>query len=64
MCNITVTDILNLGVIAEALTSEQISCMPLEDDDVISGFGSLSAWTTDQVVSSILCIFKFSIHVL
>ena len=49
VCNLTTTDLLNLGAIGEAVTTSQISCLPLQEDDVVASFGAIPAWTTDQV---------------
>ena len=49
VCNLTTTDLLNLGAIGEAVTTSQISCLPLQEDDDVASFGAIPAWTTDQV---------------
>ena len=50
-----------MGNIAEALTPAQISCMPLDEDDVVASFGVLSTWTTDQVSYLFFFFFFFLI---
>ena len=62
VCNMTTTDLLNIGVIGEAMTTAQINCLPLDEDDIVASFGAMPAWTTAQVNNNYLIITLMSVN--
>ena len=56
----TTTDLLNMGEIGEAMSTSQISCLPLDEDDIVASFGAMPGWTTDQVRIRCVTIYEES----
>ena len=55
------TDLVNLGVIALSFELSDLSCLPLNDDGLVTSLGGLEEWTAAEVGDTLSCVIRKAI---